>query len=83
MSSNWDTQSVSHVVLQSIIACPGCDRSREASMPTMRASIYEYSRCKTLLRPKAGDCCVFYPTAPLSADPRAARRLNLSESVHA
>ncbi len=48
------------IVLQSVIRCPACGASREETMPTDACQwYYECTRCKTLLKPKAGDCCVF------------------------
>lgn len=48
------------VTLQSVVTCPECGRSAEETMPT-DACLYFYKcpQCQTLLRPKAGDCCVF------------------------
>lgn len=47
-------------ILRSTITCPGCGARTEGTMPT-DACIYffECPGCGTLLRPKAGDCCVF------------------------
>lgn len=52
--------AVSNVVLESTITCPVCGASREEQMPTDACQwFYECTACKTLLKPKAGDCCVF------------------------
>ena len=52
--------AVSSVVLESTITCPVCGASREEQMPTDACQwFYECTACKTLLKPKAGDCCVF------------------------
>lgn len=46
--------------LQSTLTCPECGHSREETMPTDSCQwFYECENCKALLRPKAGDCCVF------------------------
>jgi len=51
---------VSEVVLQSTITCPECGHVKDESMPTDACQwFYECEMCKVLLRPKAGDCCVF------------------------
>ncbi|MES2128549.1 MAG: GDCCVxC domain-containing (seleno)protein [Pseudomonadota bacterium] len=46
--------------LQSRLTCPHCGAVTEETMPT-DACIYfhECGACKALLRPRAGDCCVF------------------------
>jgi hypothetical protein len=46
--------------LHSEIACPHCGHRKVEEMPTDACQfIYECEGCHTLLRPKAGDCCVF------------------------
>jgi hypothetical protein len=46
--------------LRSVLTCPHCGRAAEEAMPTDACLyFYECSNCKTLLRPKPGDCCVF------------------------
>lgn len=48
------------IVLESVITCPRCGTSKAEIMPTDACQFfYECSHCKTLLRPNAGDCCVF------------------------
>lgn len=48
------------VTLQSVLTCPQCQHSAEETMPTDACvHYYKCPQCKTLLRPKAGDCCVF------------------------
>jgi len=47
-------------VLESTITCPQCGTARVETMPTDACQFYyECTQCKALLRPKAGDCCVF------------------------
>ncbi len=51
---------MSEVVLQSLLSCPVCGHVKEETMPTDACQwFYECQQCKTLLRPLAGDCCVF------------------------
>ena len=46
--------------LESTIRCPVCGHLREEVMPTDACLwFYECVRCKTILRPQPGDCCVF------------------------
>lgn len=48
------------VVLESTLTCPHCGHAQQEVMPTDSCQFYyECSNCKVLLRPKAGDCCVF------------------------
>ncbi|MGQ0503559.1 MAG: GDCCVxC domain-containing (seleno)protein [Panacagrimonas sp.] len=48
------------VILESVLTCPHCATSRRETMPTDACQFfYECTNCKTVLRPKAGDCCVF------------------------
>lgn len=46
--------------LTSTLACPQCGHRHVETMPT-DACVYFYdcTACGELLRPKAGDCCVF------------------------
>ena len=48
------------VVFESVLTCPHCGAASRETMPT-DACLYfhECGRCKTMLRPKPGDCCVF------------------------
>lgn len=49
-----------HAILESMITCPECGRQSRERMPT-DACIYFFDcpGCRSLLRPKPGDCCVF------------------------
>ncbi|PKO35897.1 MAG: hypothetical protein CVU34_01350 [Betaproteobacteria bacterium HGW-Betaproteobacteria-7] len=47
-------------ILDSTLTCPICGLSEKLRMPTDACLFFhECSGCKTLLRPKPGDCCVF------------------------
>ena len=47
-------------VLQSDLTCPQCSFVATEFMPTDACLyFYECTNCHVLLRPKAGDCCVF------------------------
>jgi hypothetical protein len=51
---------VTDIILESILTCPHCSFARQETMPTDACQFfYECEQCKTLLRPNAGDCCVF------------------------
>lgn len=48
------------IKLHSTITCPDCGHSKEEIMPTNACTFfYECENCKTRLKPKQGDCCVF------------------------
>lgn len=48
------------VQLQSTLTCPHCGHHVTETMPTDACQFfYECTGCGTMLRPKAGDCCVF------------------------
>jgi len=51
---------MNNVVLQSIIRCPACGHEKLETMPTHACQwFYECEACKTVLKPKPGDCCVY------------------------
>ncbi|MDP2902772.1 MAG: GDCCVxC domain-containing (seleno)protein [Methylovulum sp.] len=55
------------IVLESTVTCPECGHTKLETMPTDACLwFYECEACHVLLRPKAGDCCVFcsYATIP-------------------
>jgi hypothetical protein len=55
------------IVLKSVITCPHCGFAVEETMPADACQwFYECKGCGALLKPKAGDCCVFcsYGTVP-------------------
>ncbi len=54
-------------VLESTIICPNCGHRATETMPIDACQFfYDCRACRTLLRPKPGDCCVFcsYGTVP-------------------
>ncbi len=52
--------TTSDPVLESVLTCPQCAHVKSEVMPTDACQFfYECEGCKTVLRPKAGDCCVF------------------------
>lgn len=55
------------LLLESTLTCPLCATAKAETMPTAACQyFYECTGCKTLLKPKTGDCCVFcsYGSAP-------------------
>ena len=52
--------NIIEVRLESVLVCPVCGFAKRETMPTDACQFfYECVSCKTLLRPKLGDCCVF------------------------
>lgn len=48
------------ITLKSTITCPNCGNKKEEIMPTDACQFfYECEKCKTILKPKKGDCCVY------------------------
>jgi hypothetical protein len=48
------------ILTNSIITCPNCGHKKEEEMPLDSCQFfYECENCKKLLRPLAGDCCVY------------------------
>jgi rubredoxin len=46
--------------LESVLTCPECGfRKRETMRVDACQFYYECTACKTVLRPRRGDCCVF------------------------
>lgn len=68
-------QNLSHaVVLDSVLTCPHCGRAKREQMPVDACLFfYECERCKTLLRPNPGDCCVFCSFGSVKCPPVQAR----------
>ena len=48
------------VQLNSTLLCPACGIEKEELMPQNACQFfYECEDCKTVLKPKEGDCCVY------------------------
>ena len=46
--------------LMTTIHCPNCGFAKEETMPVDACVVfYTCAQCGVILRPKAGDCCVF------------------------
>ena len=66
---------MSDVILDSVLTCPHCGHSKLETMPTDACQFfYECVGCITLLRPKAGDCCVFGSFGSVKCPPIQADR---------
>jgi hypothetical protein len=66
---------MSDIVLISELTCPHCAHVSCETMPTDACQFfYEGAACKTLLRPKPGDCCVFCSFGSVKCPPIQAQR---------
>jgi len=61
--------------LESVLTCPHCGHAQRERMPTDACQFfYECRQCKALLRPRAGDCCVFCSYGSVRCPPMQMRR---------
>ncbi len=57
------------------LTCPECNYVQEAEMPRDSCQFfYQCLKCKKVLRPKQGDCCVFCSYADLPCPPKQLER---------
>ncbi|WP_415230595.1 GDCCVxC domain-containing (seleno)protein [Psychromonas sp.] len=61
------------IILISKITCPECGFEKQESMP-IDACLYYYqcTSCHSLIKPLAGDCCVFCSFGTLKCPPQQA-----------
>ncbi len=60
-----------NIQLRSIITCPLCEHEKEEEMPIDACQyFYECEKCKSILRPKPGDCCVFCSYGTMKCPPK-------------
>ncbi|WP_292945642.1 GDCCVxC domain-containing (seleno)protein [Mucilaginibacter sp. 44-25] len=58
------------IQLQSIIICPNCSFEKVETMPIDACHyFYECGQCKIILKPLAGDCCVFCSYGSVNCPP--------------
>jgi hypothetical protein len=68
---------MSTIVLESVLTCPHCGFAKKETMPTDACQwFYECENCKTVLKPKVGDCCVFCSYGTHKCPPMQAKRGN-------
>jgi len=59
-----------NVVLQSTIACPECGHKKEETMRTDSCQFfYDCEKCKAVLKPQPGDCCVYCSYGSVNCPP--------------
>lgn len=57
-------------ILKSEITCPNCGHKKVEDTPTNSCQFfYECEKCKTVLKPKEGDCCVYCSYGSLPCPP--------------
>lgn len=68
--------------LRSTITCPECGHQATETMPTNACQyFYECSSCGALLKPKAGDCCVFCSYGSVACPPIQQERAGLQPAA--
>jgi len=59
------------IILKSTITCPVCGHVKAEIMPADACQyFYECENCRTVLKPLAGDCCVFCSYGTVKCPPR-------------
>ncbi|MCE3278604.1 MAG: hypothetical protein K0S44_795 [Bacteroidetes bacterium] len=55
-----DLNTKKSISTQSEITCPNCGHKKTETLPTEICQLaYTCEKCKTVMHPKEGDCCVF------------------------
>ena len=63
------------LLLECALTCPHCGHSATETMPTDACIFfYDCPGCGALLRPKPGDCCVFFSYGSVACPPMQAER---------
>ncbi|MFN3428187.1 MAG: GDCCVxC domain-containing (seleno)protein [Candidatus Thermochlorobacter sp.] len=61
-------------MLYSTLTCPNCGYKTQEAMPEAACwYFYVCENCKTLLKPKPGDCCVFCSYGSVKCPPKQAQ----------
>jgi hypothetical protein len=64
---------MAEIITQATITCPKCGHSARKTMPTNACQhFYVCGGCGEMLRPLAGDCCVFCSYADVRCPPKQA-----------
>ncbi len=59
--------------LSTTITCPYCGTAKREAMPTNACQFfYKCSGCRSVLKPKPGDCCVFCSYSPVKCPSKQA-----------
>ena len=58
------------IVSRSVLTCPDCGHREDLEMPSDACLFFhECAGCGAMLRPKAGDCCVFCSYGTVACPP--------------
>lgn len=61
------------ITLASTVTCPVCGHSKTETMPQDACQyFYDCENCKTVLKPKPGDCCVYCSYGDMPCPPKQA-----------
>ena len=61
------------LIMKSILTCPVCGQPSEETMPEeVCLRFYRCPKCETILKPRAGDCCVFCSYGNVTCPPKQA-----------
>lgn len=64
------------VVKVAKVTCPQCRAAQRVEMPEDACQFfYECTKCRTILRPKAGDCCIFCSYGDVPCPPKQRERV--------
>jgi hypothetical protein len=68
-----EVQTTMKTQLESMLTCPHCGFQKTETMPTDACvHFHQCSGCGALLKPRAGDCCVFCSYGSVKCPPRQA-----------
>jgi hypothetical protein len=74
--------STARIEMSSTITCPECGHAATETMPTDACQFfYDCTGCGVVLRPKAGDCCVFCSYGTVACPPIQEARLKGDDTL--
>ena len=66
---------MTHLILESVLTCPKCGFAKAEAMATDACQFYyQCTNCRAMLRPNAGDCCVFCSFGSVKCPPIQTQR---------
>lgn len=66
---------MSTAIFESVLTCPKCGHAKAETMPADACQFfYECTNCHALLRPNAGDCCVYCSFGSVKCPPIQAQQ---------
>jgi hypothetical protein len=69
------------IITKSIITCPSCGFQKEETMSEDSCQFfYECEKCKIILKPRVGDCCVYCSFGNVSCPP-IKKKINMASSI--